>query len=310
MSRNRPQGGNGYDANYFHHGNQYPNHGRNFNVSQRTQANNPGRSSHGTISRQTNYNSNHVHAQNHRNYEPEHYHQVNNRVEFERQRNPYQNRSNNPNRRDPFDNFFHHHDEFGMQVDSPWQRDPFFEPIMRVQERNNFFSEFENFFDNFHQQFIPRPSRNRGFTDLIPSINFYLDSGIRRTSNRRRRDQGLLEIFFGQFGNHNAFDFDPMHNFFNSRQSRGLDIAEILGQLTSMASGSGQHANPGNFDRLRNVNITTSILADNKVCTVCQEDFKLNETVKKLPCNHYFHEDCITPWLQSQNTCPTCRATI
>ena len=310
MSRNRPQGGNGYDSHNFHRNNQYSSQGRNFNANQRTQANNYGRSTQGHIPRQINNHPDHMHSINRRNYEPEYYNQPHNRIEFESQRNPNQNRMSNPNRRDPFNHYYHHHDEFGMELDSPWQSEPFFQPNMRVQGRDNFFAEFDDFFDNFHQQFMPRPSRNRGYTDLIPSINFFLDSGIRRTSNRRRRDEGLLEIFFGQFGNNNAFNFDPMHNFFNSRQSRGLDIAELLGHLTNMASASGQPANPGNIDRLRNANITASILADNKVCTVCQEDFKLNETVKKLPCNHYFHEDCITPWLQSQNTCPMCRATI
>ena len=33
-------------------------------------------------------------------------------------------------------------------------------------------------------------------------------------------------------------------------------------------------------------------------CSVCMEDFKLNEEVRKLPCDHHFHTDCIVPWLK------------
>jgi hypothetical protein len=48
------------------------------------------------------------------------------------------------------------------------------------------------------------------------------------------------------------------------------------------------------------------------VCTVCQEEFNasekaINEKAIKLPCHHYFHKECIIPWLKDHNTCPTCR---
>lgn len=45
-------------------------------------------------------------------------------------------------------------------------------------------------------------------------------------------------------------------------------------------------------------------------CSVCWEDFKLNETVRKLPCSHLFHEDCIVPWLNLHGTCPICRKSL
>jgi len=42
-------------------------------------------------------------------------------------------------------------------------------------------------------------------------------------------------------------------------------------------------------------------------CSVCKEEFDLESKLLKLPCNHYFHGDCVKPWLEQRNSCPTCR---
>lgn len=33
-------------------------------------------------------------------------------------------------------------------------------------------------------------------------------------------------------------------------------------------------------------------------CSVCWDDFTIDEKVMKLACEHMFHKDCITPWLE------------
>lgn len=45
-------------------------------------------------------------------------------------------------------------------------------------------------------------------------------------------------------------------------------------------------------------------------CSVCWEDFKLDEPVRKLVCDHFYHTDCIVPWLQLHGTCPICRKSL
>lgn len=46
-------------------------------------------------------------------------------------------------------------------------------------------------------------------------------------------------------------------------------------------------------------------------CAVCFHEFKSNEDeVRKLPCNHMYHDKCIFPWLRNNPSCPTCRAPI
>lgn len=45
-------------------------------------------------------------------------------------------------------------------------------------------------------------------------------------------------------------------------------------------------------------------------CSVCWEDFLLNEDVRQLPCSHVYHDGCIRPWLELHGTCPICRQNL
>ncbi|RLN20356.1 hypothetical protein BBJ28_00013697 [Nothophytophthora sp. Chile5] len=46
-----------------------------------------------------------------------------------------------------------------------------------------------------------------------------------------------------------------------------------------------------------------------RTCIICREEMA-PASCKKLPCSHIFHVDCLKMWVQRQQTCPTCRATI
>jgi RING finger protein 126 len=52
------------------------------------------------------------------------------------------------------------------------------------------------------------------------------------------------------------------------------------------------------IEQLPFVNISQENVDKNLQCTVCMEDYKLNEPVRKLPCTHVYHNDCIVPWLE------------
>ena len=45
-------------------------------------------------------------------------------------------------------------------------------------------------------------------------------------------------------------------------------------------------------------------------CLVCQEDYCKGDEMRKLPCGHCFHKDCVDQWLLSKDFCPYCRTTI
>uniref|UniRef100_K3WUB1 RING-type domain-containing protein n=1 Tax=Globisporangium ultimum (strain ATCC 200006 / CBS 805.95 / DAOM BR144) TaxID=431595 RepID=K3WUB1_GLOUD len=47
---------------------------------------------------------------------------------------------------------------------------------------------------------------------------------------------------------------------------------------------------------------------DAEVCAICLEDFQVGHNVKVLPCQHFYHVECIDPWLERQSSCcPLCK---
>jgi len=89
----------------------------------------------------------------------------------------------------------------------------------------------------------------------------------------------------------------------------GLDA--IVTQLLNQMDGSGPP--PLAQDKIQQIptaSITQDQVDSNLQCSVCWEDFKVSEPVRKLVCEHVYHEPCIIPWLELHGTCPICRTTL
>ncbi|XP_035216296.1 E3 ubiquitin-protein ligase RNF126-like [Stegodyphus dumicola] len=82
----------------------------------------------------------------------------------------------------------------------------------------------------------------------------------------------------------------------------------IITQLINQLDGTGPPPLPKEkIDEIPIVNIRQEQVDKNLQCTVCMEDFKYQEPVRRLSCDHHFHNDCIIPWLELHGTCPICR---
>ncbi|XP_044477193.1 uncharacterized RING finger protein C2A9.04c-like [Mangifera indica] len=46
---------------------------------------------------------------------------------------------------------------------------------------------------------------------------------------------------------------------------------------------------------------------EDEKCSICLEEFNVGDELCRLPCSHFYHEDCIVPWLEKSHTCPLCR---
>jgi len=64
-----------------------------------------------------------------------------------------------------------------------------------------------------------------------------------------------------------------------------------------------------NIDKLDNI-----MVVDNKcnnICSICLEEYKEEELLIKLKCNHMYHKKCLEPWFNNNNnSCPLCRCKI
>lgn len=47
-------------------------------------------------------------------------------------------------------------------------------------------------------------------------------------------------------------------------------------------------------------------------CSICMENFKLNEELREIncSCNSIYHTDCIVKWFEKKCSCPLCRRSL
>ncbi|KAL7574521.1 hypothetical protein ACA910_015877 [Epithemia clementina (nom. ined.)] len=45
----------------------------------------------------------------------------------------------------------------------------------------------------------------------------------------------------------------------------------------------------------------------NSRCCLCLEDYRVSDTLVRLPCAHFFHQKCLYHWLSESCSCPSCR---
>jgi hypothetical protein len=47
-----------------------------------------------------------------------------------------------------------------------------------------------------------------------------------------------------------------------------------------------------------------------QTCSICYDNYNLNEYKRELFCQHVFHKKCIDKWLKNNLSCPMCRQDI
>lgn len=77
---------------------------------------------------------------------------------------------------------------------------------------------------------------------------------------------------------------------FIGEEKRGLSVNEIQSCLNPQTCDFGGENKTGIIDR----------------CVICQVEYEQDEQLAALQCDHPYHTDCITKWLQIKKVCPIC----
>jgi len=49
------------------------------------------------------------------------------------------------------------------------------------------------------------------------------------------------------------------------------------------------------------------LIQEDKICSICYEDYSIAMRVMRLPCGHSFHRECLGQWIETHRSCPDCR---
>jgi E3 ubiquitin-protein ligase BIG BROTHER-like protein len=72
--------------------------------------------------------------------------------------------------------------------------------------------------------------------------------------------------------------------------SRGCSAA-LIAALPSSEYSAAAHAAAGGAEQ----------------CAVCRLEYEVGDVTTTLPCKHYFHAECLAPWLRANKTCICCK---
>ncbi|KAL8832959.1 MAG: hypothetical protein Q9170_004619 [Blastenia crenularia] len=117
---------------------------------------------------------------------------------------------------------------------------------------------------------------------------------------------GLHQLFASVLNPANAAHGDVVY----SEEALDRIISQFMeGQTGSSAPGP---ASAAAIEALPKKKVEKDMLgSDGKAeCSVCMDNVEIGDEITVLPCQHWFHGDCVGAWLKEHDTCPHCRQGI
>ena len=163
-------------------------------------------------------------------------------------------------------------------------------------------SNMNNFNNTDRQNFRDLDSYARQIQSIrnrISELNTYINNV--HTNNSRIRN------LFNLSGNRLSVLYQ--NNSFNNFEEFDDDEEEEI--VYGFPDDNLNNNNRNNNNSFRRINNNSQLEVyrglNREQCTICYSNIKYGDVVRKLNCNHLFHQGCVDTWLEERSTCPLCR---
>lgn len=126
-------------------------------------------------------------------------------------------------------------------------------------------------------------------------------------------DSGMPPMVPGFLGALLTSLFNPAAAAFGDAVYSQEALDRIISQLREQAGpGGAPPASQAAIDKLEVRELDEKMLGGESKsrCVICVDEMSVGEKASVLPCSHFFHGECVTPWLKQHNTCPVCRRSV
>ena len=113
----------------------------------------------------------------------------------------------------------------------------------------------------------------------------------------KKTERGLLPVLREQIL---QLREELSHEYDNGTDDDDDDIDDMVEDVTPPMDA-------GEIKNLETTVIDQKIFNKISDCTICLDEFKIQEEVNILYCEHFFHSNCIKNWLVMHASCPLCR---
>ncbi|KAK3580535.1 hypothetical protein CHS0354_009489 [Potamilus streckersoni] len=139
----------------------------------------------------------------------------------------------------------------------------------------------------------------RPFPDVPPVPDFPPYPPFPYVPNIPRNLQMRLQLGRMMFNPHRPPSYEEL-----------LSLEERLGNVNHGASQATieQNTLPYKYQKMKRCSESDDDCLEK--CTICLSEFEDGEDVRRLPCMHLFHIECVDQWLTTNKKCPICRVDI
>lgn len=149
---------------------------------------------------------------------------------------------------------------------------------------------------NFGQAILINDNENKEIVDLI------------NTNNK----ENIVELIDNQINNND----DNLDNEILSQYNHNYDINNppedlTYEQLLELQDKIGFVCRGFTEEEIEKIPKVKFLFNDiDNFCTICREDYVLNEPLSQLTCRHMFHPQCVSQWLLKEKNCPNCKEEV